>query len=215
MGQLKETGPSALFCPGKGPLLIAEQLAFQQVLRKRRDVDGHKGSLRPAAGLVDSVGEELLSRAGLPDQKDGAFAAGHAGQRLFGFADGPGLPDDVGKAVFGVVSFVEELVSQLALPGLHIVEPLEQGEGSDARVLPDNGNHLHAEVHAVHLYGLDRQGLAALQTLGKGNVGEHLLAPPPLNQRGADAGHLLRAAAAGEYLALFVYAHHAVLQALH
>ncbi len=60
VGQLKEAGAAALFGSGEGPLLVAEQLAFQQILRKRRHVDGQKRPGRPAGGPVNGVGEQLL-----------------------------------------------------------------------------------------------------------------------------------------------------------
>ena len=215
MGQLEEAGPPALLRPGKSPLLVAKELALQEVLRKCRHVDGHKGALRPAAGLVDGMGEELLPGARLPDQQDRAFAEGHAAQGFLGFSDRLRLANHVAETVLGVMALVEELAPQLALPGLHVVEPLEEGEGPDAGVLPDDGDHFYAEVYAPHPYRLGGQGAAALHALGEGNIGEDLLAAVSLDQRGADQGHFLRVAAARENLPLLVDAHHAVLQALH
>ena len=89
---------------------------------------------------------------------------------------------------------------------------MKQGEGPDAGVLPDHRHHLHAEVHASHLDGLGGQGLAALEALDEGDVRENLFTPLPLDQGGADPGHVLGVAAAGEDLPLFVDAD---LQTLH
>ena len=197
MGQLKEAGAAALFGSGEGPLLVAEQLAFQQILRKSRHVDGQKRPGRPAGGPVNGVGEQLLAGAGLADQKNGTFTVGHPGQGLLGPADGRRLSDHIVKAVFGVIALVEQLAPQLVLPDLHVIEPLEQGEGADTGVLPDDRNHLHAEVDAV-----------------EGDIGKDLLAPFSLDQRRADAGHILCLTAAGEDLTLFVDADDAVLQTL-
>ena len=80
--------------------------------------------------------------------------------------------------------------------------------------LPDDWNYFHAEVHAVDLDDLGRQRLPGAEALRKGDVGKDLLAPFPLNQRCADAGHILRLTAAGEDLTLFVDADDAVLQTL-
>ena len=215
MGQLEKAGPSPLLRPGEGPLLIAEQLALQQVLRESRHVDGNKGAVRPEGRLMDGMGKELLPGARLADEQDGALASGHAAQGLLGFDNGLRPAHHVGKTVFRVVALVEKLAAQLALPGLHVVEPLKQGEGPDAGVLPDHRHHLHAEVHPAHLHRLGGQGPAALHALDEGDVGKHLLAPPSLDQRGADQGHFLGVAAAREDLPLLVDAHHAVLQALH
>ena len=43
MGQLEEAGPPALLRPGKSPLLVAKELAFQQVPRKSGTIYRHKG----------------------------------------------------------------------------------------------------------------------------------------------------------------------------
>ena len=110
---------------------------------------------------------------------------------------------------------MEQLPPQFILPHLHVVEPLEKGEGADAGILPDDRHHLHAEVDAVDLDDPGGQGLAGAEALGEGNVREHLFTPLPLNEGGADAGHVLCPAAAGENLALFVDADDAVFQAFH
>ena len=214
VGQLKEAGAAALFGSGEGPLLVAEQLAFQQILRKSRHVDGQKRPGRPAGGPVNGVGEQLLAGAGLADQKNGTFTVGHPGQGLLGPADGRRLSDHIVKAVFGVIALVEQLAPQLVLPDLHVIEPLEQGEGADTGVLPDDRNHLHAEVDAVDLDDLGGQRLPGAETRGEGDIGKDLLAPFSLDQRRADAGHILCLTAAGEDLALFVDADDAVLQTL-
>ena len=163
---------------------------------------------------MNGVGEQLLAGAGLADQKNGTFTVGHPGQGLLGPADGRRLSDHIVKAVFGVIALVEQLAPQLVLPDLHVVEPLKQGEGTDTGVLPDDRNHLHAEVDAVDLDDLGGQRLPGAKARGKGDVGEDLLAPLSLDQRRADAGHILRLTAAGEDLALFVDADDAVLQTL-
>ena len=212
MGQLKEAGAAALFGSGEGPLLVAEQLAFQQILRKSRHVDGQEVARPPDRGPVNGVGKQLLAGAGLADQKNGTFTVGHPGQGLLGPADGRRLSDHIVKAVLRVA--LNGRGPQLVLPDLHVVEPLEQGEGADTGVLPDDRYHLHAEVDAVDLDDLGGQRLPGAETRGEGNVGKDLLAPLSLDQRRADAGHILRLTAAGEDLALFVDADDAVLQTL-
>ena len=78
VGELKQSRPPALFCPRKRPLLVAEQLALQQVLRHGRHIDGHKGAVAALGGAVYRVGEQLLSGSGLSDQKHRGFGEGHA-----------------------------------------------------------------------------------------------------------------------------------------
>ena len=77
MGELEQSRPPALFRPRKRSLLIAEQLALQQVLRHGRHIDGHKGAVAALGGAVHRVGEQLLSGSGLSDQKHRGFREGH------------------------------------------------------------------------------------------------------------------------------------------
>ncbi len=81
VGDLKQAQAAALFGAGEGPLLIAEELALQQVFREGRHVDGHEGPVPPPGGPVDRVGEQLLAGAGLADQQDGG-ADSHPLQHL-------------------------------------------------------------------------------------------------------------------------------------
>ena len=48
--------------PGEGALFVAEQLAFQQVLRDGGAVDGQEGLIGTAAVLVQGAGDQLLAR---------------------------------------------------------------------------------------------------------------------------------------------------------
>ena len=63
VGQLEQAGTAALLGAGKGALVIAEQLAFQQRLGQGGAVDGHKGHIPAGGGVVDGVGEQLLAGA--------------------------------------------------------------------------------------------------------------------------------------------------------
>jgi hypothetical protein len=57
---LLETADALVHRTGEGTFLVAENLAFQQVVRDRGDVDGHKFLLRTRAELVDGSGDEFL-----------------------------------------------------------------------------------------------------------------------------------------------------------
>ena len=164
---------------------------------------------------MDGVGKQLLAGAGLADQQDRALADGHPPQHVLGLLNGLGRPHDVLKAVLGPVALVEQLAPQLALPGFHVVEPLEDGKGADTGTLPHHRHHLGADVDAVEPDDLGGQPLPLLEAFGEGEVGEHLGGGLAHHQVGAGAGDLLRVVVAGKDLALFVDAHHAVLQRLH
>ena len=50
---------------GEGALLVAEQLALDQVARDRRHVDGDERAVPALAVVVQGAGDELLAGAGL------------------------------------------------------------------------------------------------------------------------------------------------------
>src|SRR2546430_9988994 len=63
---------------GERALLVAEELALEQVGRHRGTVLGQEG-LRPAlAVLVQSLGHELLARARLADRKSTRLNSSHS-----------------------------------------------------------------------------------------------------------------------------------------
>ena len=64
VGLLKQAHLAPLAGAGKGPLHITEQLALQQIFCDGGAVDGHKGSVFPAAAVVDGLGKKFLSGAG-------------------------------------------------------------------------------------------------------------------------------------------------------
>src|ERR687891_560273 len=55
------------------PLLMAEELAFQELLRQGHTVEGDKGLAPPLTPVVDGPGKELLARAALAQQEHGGF----------------------------------------------------------------------------------------------------------------------------------------------
>jgi hypothetical protein len=55
---------------GEGPAAVAEQLAFDEVLRKRRAVDGDQRPRATGAVRVDRPCEHLLAGAGLAEDQD-------------------------------------------------------------------------------------------------------------------------------------------------
>ena len=215
MGQLEKAGPSALPGAGESPLLVAEELAFQEVLRKGRHVDGNKGPIPPGGSPVKGVGQQLLAGARLPHQQHGAVPGGHAGEHLLGAQNGGRGTHHVVKAVLGLIALVEQLGAQAALADLHIVEALQQGKGADARALAHHRHHLHTDQCAVDAHHLGPHPLPVPQARAKGDVGEHLVPQLSLHQGRADPGELLGVAVAGEDLVLFVDADDPVGEDLH
>src|SRR5437868_6937778 len=68
---LLELADAAAVGAGEGALLVAEQLALQQVLRDGRAVEGQERRLGPWAVLVDGAGDDLLAGAALPRDQHG------------------------------------------------------------------------------------------------------------------------------------------------
>src|SRR6185295_2312693 len=54
----------------EGALLVAEELALDEVRRHGAAVDDHEGPLLAARGIVDRVGDEVLAGAGLALDED-------------------------------------------------------------------------------------------------------------------------------------------------
>ena len=161
------------------------------------------------------MGEQLLAGARLADEQHRALAAGHPPQHLLGVLDGVRLADHIVEAVFGVVPLLEQLAAQLVLALLHLVEALQDGEGTDALAAADDRNDLDAQVGPVHLDQPHGQGLGALQALGEGDIGEQLGAALVVVDGEGHAGHILGVLVAGKDHALFIDGDHAVPQVFH
>ena len=92
---------AAALGPGKSPLLIAEQFAFQQRVRQGRAVDHHKRLLGPFAGGVQGVCDKLLAGARFAVDVDRDVRGRVAGDVFFQFHDAGRLADDVPCRVVG------------------------------------------------------------------------------------------------------------------
>src|SRR5206468_5079144 len=82
---LLELADAAAVGAGEGPLLVAEQLALQQVLRDGCAVEGQEWGLSAGAVLVDSAGDELLAGATLPGDQRGKGLVGNTTDGLVRF----------------------------------------------------------------------------------------------------------------------------------
>src|SRR5439155_10955501 len=80
---------------GERPLLVAEQLGFNQIFGNRRAVDLDERALRPLAVVMNRVGNELLAGSVLPLDQDVRIPAGHAFDQLEHFVHLLALADDV------------------------------------------------------------------------------------------------------------------------
>ena len=82
-----ELSSPALGGSGKSPLLMAEELAFHQVLRDRPAVDGDEGTVLSGAGLVAGPGEELLACSALAGDQDRDVGGGDLSENPEHLAD--------------------------------------------------------------------------------------------------------------------------------
>ena len=67
---------------GKGPLLVAEELALEKLRGDRRGVHGDEGPARPLAVVMNGPGDQFLARAALAVDQDRGVAFGHPADRL-------------------------------------------------------------------------------------------------------------------------------------
>ena len=97
VGQL-EFAPAGGGGAGEGALLVAEQLALQQLGRDGGAVYFDERTRGEGAGLVDVGGEQLLARAGLTDQEYPGVGAGGQGGLLGGALESGAGADHAGRA---------------------------------------------------------------------------------------------------------------------
>ncbi len=69
MCKFKQTGLASFGRSGKSARFIAEQFAFQQILRKRRAVERHKGLMASFARLMNAVRKQFFSCTCLSDNE--------------------------------------------------------------------------------------------------------------------------------------------------
>ena len=62
--------------PGKGPLLVAEKLAFQQGLGKGRTIERHERLVLSSAWLVDIARKQFFAGPAFPLDKNRCVAGG-------------------------------------------------------------------------------------------------------------------------------------------
>ena len=78
----------------EGPLLVAEERALHELLRNRRQVDGHEGRVRIARLAMDHPREQLLAGSALTENQHRGRQLRHLLHELDNFARGAAWPDD-------------------------------------------------------------------------------------------------------------------------
>ncbi len=139
---------------GEGALLVTEQLAFQQVFRQGRAVDGDHRPLAQLRGLVDGPRDHFLARSRLALDQHGGRGVRHVADQLEHGVHARVLADDVleGVAVLELLAQVNDLVEQL---------PLAQGPLYDQAQMLEV-DRLGDEVVGAQAHGLDRAVDAAV-----------------------------------------------------
>src|SRR5688572_14810098 len=132
------------------PLLVAEQLTLDQVLRNRRAVDLDERALDAVRVVVNRVGDQLLARAVLALDQDVRVAGGHALDELEEILHLLALPDDVREAVLAANLLLELLVLGALLRAVdRLAEHVEQAFLTDG---------LLQEIEGPGLSRFDRTG---------------------------------------------------------
>ena len=127
---------------------VAEQLRLEQRLGNRRAVDLDERHVALRAAVVDGARDQLLARAGLAGDEDGALGLGHQLGAPDDLLHGPAAPDD---AV--VVELFVALAAQVAVFGAQPLM-LERAPDDDQQLV--DLERLLQVVERAELHGLDR-----------------------------------------------------------
>ena len=191
MGCLKQTGLAAPPRPGEGAVRIAKQLGFQQVSVERRAVDGHEWPIPPRAGIVDALGEHLLTGAGFAVQHHGELRI----RKIFGealcFKDGGRLPQNIREPVFCHQSLFVQLDTDVPLCCLQGLDVLKGR--NNALYLPayPDGDAVGGDQRPVNVHHLAYFGFSSLKNTGQVRIGQDLFDGPPGERRLRRTEHLL------------------------
>ncbi|MNX19999.1 hypothetical protein D3C86_499330 [compost metagenome] len=92
---LLETAVADVVGAGEGPLLMAEQLGFDEILRDGRHVEGDEILVGARAVLVQGMGDQLLAGAALAVDQHRDAGAGQSAYGAKHLLHGGGLTDDL------------------------------------------------------------------------------------------------------------------------
>jgi hypothetical protein len=79
---------AVLLGAGEGPLAVAKELGFQQLLGDGAAVDGNEGAFGPHADIVDGPRHQLFAGAGFAPEHDRRHAACHLFDQVAHLLDG-------------------------------------------------------------------------------------------------------------------------------
>ena len=204
---LLELADAAAVGAGEGALLVAEQLALQQVLRDGRAVEGQERRLGSGAVLVDGAGDQFLAGAALAGDQHRHVLGGDAADGLVDLAHGRAGADDGavhvrvrrGLGDHGRLAHPPGHFQRLAdhPPQLVQVERLEQVvvgallhrlDGRVRRLGQGDEDDRDARVDLADLLVDLQAGLVGQAQVEENDIGR--LGTDPLEPFGAGAGHL-------------------------
>ena len=125
-----EQSDAMLVGPGKRPLAVTEQLAFDQVLRQGAAVDRHQRHLRPQTLIVQRPGDQFFAGARLTDDEHGGIGRGHLGDEAAHQLHPRRVADQLGGAFEAMEPLFQGpiLVRQLALLRHPVQHRLQVGQ---------------------------------------------------------------------------------------
>jgi hypothetical protein len=139
-----ELAGSGLGSARERSLLVAEQLAFEQVIRDSRTVDGDELQMRPPGKPVDRAGQQLLARAAVAQQQHRGVGWSnllyHAAHAAHGIAH---TNDAIERHRAGSLPQAPVLLLQLANP---------------ERASHDDGQHAAIERFVIEIGGAESHG---------------------------------------------------------
>ena len=166
---------------GKGPALVAEELALHQILRDRGRVDGDEGLLRPRAVRVQRPRHQLLAGAGLAGDQHRDLRLGQAADGAKHLLHGRRLADDLRRGdrlgrrggpvparQLGPLHQLHRLVDVERLGQVFEGAALVGGHGGIQVRMRRHDDDRHVRVHGVHA----RQQFQAVDAL-HADVGHH------------------------------------------
>jgi len=115
---LFDSAYSGLDGAGECALFMSEQLASEQILTERGAVDLHERPLRPEAGIVHRVCDQLLTGSRFTANYDGGVSGGDLVNRAVDLSHHTGITDDIlrSESIFQLVLQADVLVFE-RLPG--------------------------------------------------------------------------------------------------